>query len=197
MTARVVIALVTIVLAAACTADLPSSTLPDFTLTNQVGQEIRAADLRGHVLVVSFVYTSCQDVCPLVTGQLLAVQAGARAAELRFISITLDPITDTPEVLRRYAERFGVDTTTWDFLTGHPDEIARVTRAVGVFAANERGRLGHDGPVLLVDREGRVVRRYDDSRALAGVILDDLRRTYVASRSARTLPPRAAGVNGF
>jgi len=74
--------------------------MPPFELVDQSGTTVRSESLRGRVLVVSFVFTMCVEACPLVTAQLARVQARARTEKLdgrvRFVSITLDPVTDTP-----------------------------------------------------------------------------------------------------
>ena len=79
---------------AGCSAGGSAQSLPSFVLTNQSGRIIRAEELRGRAVVISFIFTTCHEVCPLVTGQLAQAQAEARAAGLtssvRFISITLD-----------------------------------------------------------------------------------------------------------
>jgi hypothetical protein len=81
---------------------------PPFTLTSQDGKEVALADLRGKVVAVTFIYTGCPDVCPLLTDKMARVQDELGAvfgAKVAFISITLDPENDTPAVLRDYARR--------------------------------------------------------------------------------------------
>jgi protein SCO1/2 len=177
---RIVVAAASIALLAGCSANSASQPMPSFALTNQTGRVIRSEELRGRAVIISFIFTSCHDVCPLVTAQLARAQAEARSAGLssavRFVSITVDPGIDTPDVLQRYATSFGVDPATWDFLTGPPDEIARVVRAMGVFVTSDRGRLGHGTVVLFVTPRGEIVRRYTDVKHLAAQILDEVRR---------------------
>src|SRR5262249_62382542 len=95
----------------ACTASAPA--LPSFTLTNQSGQVVRSDDLRGMAAVVNFIFTTCGDACPLVTAQLVRVQARVLSeglgARVRFVSITVDPAVDTPAMLRRYAAAYHAD----------------------------------------------------------------------------------------
>jgi protein SCO1 len=170
--------LAVIVLAAGCIAG--PQTLPRFALTNQSGEVVRAEHLNGRIVVVSFMFTSCYEACPLVIHQLARVQtelaaAGGLGSTVRFISITLDPVTDTPEALRGYAAKLGADSHTWDFLTGDLDEVRRVSHAMGVSVMRESGRIGHDTPVLLVDAHGRIVRRYTDPNRLAARLVADLR----------------------
>jgi protein SCO1/2 len=177
---RIVMAAASIALLAGCSASSASQPLPSFALTNQTGRVIRSEELRGRAVVIGFIFTSCHDVCPLVTAQLARAQAETKSAGLsstvRFVSITVDPGIDTPDVLQRYATSFGADPATWDFLTGHPDEVARVVRAMGVFVMNDRGRVGHGTVVLFVTPRGEIVRRYTDVQHLAAQILDEVRR---------------------
>ncbi len=159
----------------ACTAAAPP--LPPFTLTNQSGQVVSADDLRGGATIVNFIFTTCGDVCPLVTAQLVRVQARVRneglGARVRFVSITVDPAVDTPPALQRYAVAYGADLATWHFLTGSPSDIERLTRDVGVLTG-ATGRIGHTNLLLFVDAQGRIAGRetsveLDPERVLAKI----------------------------
>lgn len=176
-----------IALSAGYFASSAPQALPSFVLTNQSGEVIRAEQLNGRIAIISFMFTNCYDVCPLVTAQLARVQTELAAASLgstvRLISITLDPGTDTPEVLRGYAARFGAESNSWDLLTGDPDEVRRVVQAMGVFVIREDGSVGHDSPVLLVNARGEIVRRYTDTTRLSARIVDDIR--HIRRRTAR------------
>jgi protein SCO1 len=131
---------------------------PDFTLTGQDGKLVALEDFRGRALAVTFIYTACPDYCPLLTAKLVGVQEalgedfGRRAA---FVSITVDPELDTPEVLEHYALSHGADLAGWHFLTGEPRTIEAVTRAYGVFAMRSTNDLvDHTFLTSLVDPEG-------------------------------------------
>lgn len=138
--------------------------LPAFALTDQSSRLVRADDLRGQALIVSFIFTTCVEACPLITAQLVRVQAAVRQAGLtriRLVSISIDPLTDTPERLHAYAATYGADLDSWSFLTGSPDEVARLMRALEVGTASGKRRLAHDVPVLFVDPRGRIRERQD------------------------------------
>ena len=139
--------------------------MPAFALVDQAGAVVKSESLLGRAVVVSFVFTTCAETCPLVTAQLARTQSRVRAEKLddrvRFISITLDPMTDRPEVLRRYAEVYGIDLATWHFLTGASDDVGRVVRAFGLSAV-ARERIVHGSLVVLVDRQGRIAERRTD-----------------------------------
>lgn len=165
-------------LLAAC-ARGPAETMPSFALVDQAGRTVKSESLRGRALVVSFVFTMCREACPLVTVQLARAQVRARAERLdgrvRFVSITLDPATDTPDVLRRYADAYGIDLTSWVFLTGTAEEVARVVHAFGL-APVERDRIVHGSLVLLVDGEGRIAERRTDLELDPDRLLASLRK---------------------
>ncbi len=139
--------------------------MPAFALVDQAGAVVKSESLRGRVLVVSFVFTTCVEACPLITAQLARTQSRVRDEKLdgrvRFVSITLDPVTDRPEVLRRYADTYDIDLATWHFLTGASDDVGRVVRAFGLNAV-ARERIVHGSLVVLVDGKGRIAERRTD-----------------------------------
>jgi protein SCO1 len=116
------------------------------------------ADLRGKVVAVTFIYTLCSSTCPVLTPLMSRVQDQLGAdfgKNVAFVSITVDPERDTPEVLRLYAEAFGADRAGWSFLTGTPAAIQDVTQRYGVFASNNAaGDVDHTFLTSIVDRRG-------------------------------------------
>ena len=93
--------------------------VPAFTLVERSGRPVTREDLRGSVWVANFIYTECKETCPTQSLQLQRLQKDfATSSDLRLVSITVDPQHDTPEVLSRYAERYGADPQRWLFLTG-------------------------------------------------------------------------------
>ena len=137
---------------------------PGFALTSQDGMPVALADLRGKVVAVSFIYTSCTDTCPVLTALMAYVQDklgqdfGKRIA---FVSITVDPERDTSEVLKQYADTFGANLKGWAFLTGAPGVIRDVIRRYGVFAAkNAKGDVDHTFLTSIVDRNGMLRVQY-------------------------------------
>ena len=121
---------------------------PEFALTSQDGAPVTLADFRGKVVAVTFIFTLCTDTCPVLTPMMSFVQDQLGrdfGAKIAFVSITVDPERDTPEVLKEYAQAFGANLAGWSFLTGAPDGIRDVTRRYGVFASKtaERRRRPH------------------------------------------------------
>ncbi|MGH7311241.1 MAG: SCO family protein [Candidatus Rokuibacteriota bacterium] len=131
---------------------------PGFALTTQNGSRLSLEDLGGQVVVVTFIYASCADTCPLLTAKLAALTPRLDAggvAPVHFVAITVDPERDTPEILRHYGVRFGVDWRRWTFLTGGSAEIREVARRYGVYAkTTEGGDVDHTFLTSLIDRAG-------------------------------------------
>jgi protein SCO1/2 len=137
---------------------------PAFALTSQDGTRVSLADLRGKVVAVTFIYTSCIDTCPVLTALMALVQdkLGQDFGEkVAFVSITVDPERDTPEVLKQYADTFGANLKGWAFLTGDPAAIRDITRRYGVFAAkNANGEVDHTFLTSIVDRNSMLRVQY-------------------------------------
>jgi protein SCO1/2 len=137
---------------------------PEFTLTSQDGAPVSLADYRGKVVAVTFIFTSCQDTCPLLTAKMAQVQdeLGSQfGARIAFVSITVDPERDTPEVLKQYAQNFGANLAGWAFLTGDPVALREVERSYGVFASKAvDGNLDHTFLTSVVDRQGTLRVQY-------------------------------------
>ena len=137
---------------------------PEFALTDQSGADVTLASLRGKALLIDFIYTHCPGPCPILTGihaQVLRELPPETRARVHFVSITLDPERDTPEALASYARVRGADLTSWSFLTGEPERVRDVLKRYGVFAQQSAnaGEVDHVVVTLLVDAEGRVVKR--------------------------------------
>jgi len=137
---------------------------PQFTLTAATGERLALADLRGKVLALTFIYVSCTDTCPVLTAKMVDVQRRLGAdfgPRIGFVSITVDPEVDTPEVLRGYAKAQGANAEGWSFLTGTPAEIKDVLRRYGVYARkNPRGDVDHLFLTSLIDRKGMLRVQY-------------------------------------
>jgi protein SCO1/2 len=137
---------------------------PDFALTSQDGAEVTLTALRGKVVAVTFIYTWCPDVCPMLTDKMARVQDELGpdfGSKVAFVSITVDPERDTPDVLKEYAEAFHADFAGWSFLTGEPAAIREVARRYGVAVAPAADdQVDHTLLTTLVDRHGMMRVQY-------------------------------------
>ena len=155
------------------------SSAPDFDLTDQNGNPVRFSDMRGDVVVLDFIFTNCSGPCPILTSSHVTLQRSIPAAirdRVRFVSITLDPIRDTPEAMLAYATARGADLSDWAFLTGPVDRVDHVVRSYGVGKAmGEDGEIQHTVASFLIDPEGRIAERYLGSDHDPAIMLSDLR----------------------
>lgn len=141
--------------------------VPDFTLTDQDGKAFRLTSARGKLLLVTFIFTTCPDVCPLLTAKFATIQhilEENKTKDVFLLSITTDPERDSAAVLKDYAGRFKADTRNWSFLTGSRQQLAKVWKAFGVnVTKTESGDVQHTGLTTLIDRHGsRRVDYYGD-----------------------------------
>lgn len=151
---------------------------PDFALTTHLGTPLALSELRGTVLAVTFIYATCRDSCPVLAAKLVALQQrlGADAGKrVRFVAITVDPETDTPRVLRGYAEAIGAHPGAWSFLTGRPEAIRRVVAEYGGFARRAGAGVDHLYITSLVDRGGAMRVQYLGHRFNPDEMLRDIR----------------------
>jgi len=145
--------------------------VPDFSLVERNGSDIHLAQLRGTIWVADFIYTSCQDTCPLQTAEMAKLQEHLRDTPgVTLVSFSVDPQKDTPEALSHYADRFGADAKRWLFLTGPKDRITRLVQEGFHLSAVPAASNGTEADVILhstrfvlVDQKAQI-RGYYDSR---------------------------------
>ena len=136
--------------------------LPDFSLTDQHGAPFALSDLHDKVWVADFIFTSCATICPPMTIQMASLQEEFASDDIRFVSFSVDPERDTPEVLFRYADHYGVDGNRWSFLTGQKEAIYQLAHEGFNLAAGHRGsEILHSTRFVLVDGTGQVHGYYD------------------------------------
>jgi protein SCO1/2 len=137
---------------------------PDFALTSQDGAQVTLEALRGKVVAVTFIYTWCPDICPMLTDKMARVQDELGedfGTKVAFVSITIDPERDTPAALKEYAKSFKADFTGWSFLTGEPATVLEVAHRYGVAVARQAdGAVDHTLLTTLIDRDGRMRVQY-------------------------------------
>jgi protein SCO1/2 len=161
---------------------------PPFRLIDQNANELSLADLRGKVVLLDFIYTSCPGPCPILTGLHVSVQRQldpALRARVHFVSISLDPVRDNPAALREYARKRGAELSDWSFLTGPPDEVDAAIRAYGIGSARQPdGTIAHLVVSFAIDGEGRIARRF-----IGLEDVDPARVREELEKLARSLPP--------
>src|SRR5689334_10631864 len=131
---------------------------PDFVLRAQDGTQVTLAQFRGKAVALDFIFASCSSTCPILTAKMATVQdrlGDDFGSRITFLSITVDPEHDSPDVLTHYAETFGANLAGWKFLTGSPDAIQSIERRYGVFAARvQSGDVDHTNLISVVDPRG-------------------------------------------
>ena len=137
--------------------------VPAFTLTNQNGAPFGSADLQGKVWIASFIFTTCKGPCPLISSRMADTQKPLEKTDVHLVSFTIDPETDTPEVLREYAKSLQAAPGRWEFLTGSQETIHALAQQGFKLTAMEGGedRFVHATRAVLVDRKGAIRGYYD------------------------------------
>ena len=162
----------------------------DFSLTECHGRTVTKADLLGKPWIACFVFTRCAGPCPRVSEQMQILQDRLKGIDVRLVSITVDPETDTPEVLCQYAAHYKADPDRWWFLTGDIETIYRLIRRSFRMIVDEDPRqipgfeVIHSIEIMHVDSEGVVRGRY---KATSDVDMAKLRRTLLGKADAADL----------
>jgi len=131
--------------------------LPHFSLTDRTGELVDSEQLRGKVWIADFIFTSCPDFCPALTGRMAQLQKRlpVDADPVRLVSFSVDPVRDTPAILTAYAARAGA-RPEWLFLTGPRDALASLLRDGFRVAYADDGPatspITHSDRFVLVDR---------------------------------------------
>jgi len=154
--------------------------VPEFTLTERSGREVQLADLKGKVWLADFVYTTCPGPCPILSTRMSEVQkALGNESDVRLVSISTDPESDTPAVLKEYAERYKAGDHWW-FLTGKKDAVYSLAREgfkLPIADAAPGAAIIHSTRIVLVDKKGTVRGFYEGTGDLSAQdIANDVRK---------------------
>ncbi|MFH2037771.1 MAG: SCO family protein [Candidatus Zixiibacteriota bacterium] len=142
--------------------------VPDFKFTNQYNQSFGRKDLNGKMSVVSFMFTRCKSICPVMSDNIYQLyKFYDHSDKLQFISITVDPANDTVLQLAHYADSLGVNDQRWIFLYANLEKIVDLSENGFMIAADDLPG-GHSTRMVLVDQYGRI-RSYHN-----GMDLDDI-----------------------
>jgi len=142
------------------------ATVHDFALTNQARQLLTLSDLRGQVWIADIIYTRCPGPCSQMTLEMSKLQAALPAGQpVKLVSLTADPEFDSPEVLKRYGEKFGANPARWQFLTGRKIDLYKLATRGLLLAVDEtppdqreseNDLFIHSTKFVLVDQQGRI-----------------------------------------
>jgi protein SCO1/2 len=145
-------------------SDLPKLyPVPAVSLTTDRGKPMNLAQMKGYVTVYDFIFTNCSGTCPLMSATMKSLTGKIdRSAPVRFVSISVDPARDTPQALRKYAERLHADDR-WTFVTGSRDDIVKLSiegfkLAAGAGLPGAEALL-HSSKFVVADKNG-IIREY-------------------------------------
>lgn len=153
----------------------PRKPAPALTLHNFTGQPVSLASMRGKAVLVTFVYTHCPDVCPLIVSNLAAAQRGLgkQAAKLKILAVTVDPRRDTPAAIRTFLQTRGA-IGRMDYLLGNNAQLRRTWKAwdVGVSTGRNRLTTGHTSIIYGITASGRMADVYPSNFTPQQIIHD-------------------------
>ena len=137
-------------------------TVPDFTLLGQDGRAVTLSKFHGKVVALDFVYTRCAlpNFCARSSGNFGSLQKRFQsrlAKDLVLLTVTFDPVHDSPEILEKYAKTWHADPAGWHFLTGQEADIRRVCDLFGEDYFPDEGLMDHSLHTAIIDRNGRLV----------------------------------------
>ncbi len=165
--------------------------VPDFTLTDQTGRRVSLSQFRGKVVGITFVYTSCPlpDYCFRLSnnfGRLQKRFSAQMGHDLALLSITFDPVHDTPDVLAKYAGIWKADPNSWHFLTGSLAEVKDVSHNFGLNFWSDENTVTHSLHTLIVDRQGRLAANFEGNQFSAEQLGDFVAVTMNRATAARS-----------
>ena len=140
---------------------------PEFSLTNQNNETISNETYEGKVYVLEFFFSTCPTICPKMNANLKQVQMQFKGQkDFGVASMTINPETDTSEVLKKHAQDLEITSENWHFLTGYKEYIYKIAnKGFNMYAAENskvNGGFEHSGLFALIDKEGNIRCRKDD-----------------------------------
>jgi len=138
--------------------------VPDFELTDQNNKKITNKDMLGKVYLVEFFFSKCPTICPVMNSNMKTIEKEVSNPDFGIISISIDPENDSPEALKLHANKIGVKSPNWHFLTGDRDYIGKLADQFNIYVGDkedESESLNHSGMIALVDQDGNIRCRYN------------------------------------
>lgn len=169
----------------------PGETVSDALLIDQDGTPRPFSQLRGHRVALTFIYTRCPlpDFCPLMDRNFAAVQQSVRStpalADVRLVTMTLDPEFDTPAVLKPYAQKANADPAVWSFVTAEPKDAARFASQFGLYVernADSAIDITHNLRTAVIDAEGRLLTVHSGNDWTPAQLVADLKAAPAPAR---------------
>lgn len=161
----------------------PGDLITDAKFVDQNGSPASLASYRGHRVAMTFIYTRCPlpEFCPLMDRNFAAVQKTLAStpalADVRLVTVTLDPAFDTPAVLKPYAVRRGANPKIWSFLTGDPTEINKFGSQLGIYVEHNPQSaidITHNLRTVVIDPDGRLVKVHNGNSWTPSELVADL-----------------------
>lgn len=129
---------------------------PSFQLVDATGSRFSSKALKDKVWIFNFFFASCDGPCPIINSNMRNIYKSHELDDsFELVSISIDPERDTPDNLAQYADKMGVSTDKWHFLTGEYEEIKSLAQT-GFKVGGMESRLSHSNRILLIDRQGRI-----------------------------------------
>jgi protein SCO1 len=162
----------------------PGEPAPDAKLLDENGKPRTFSSFKGHTVVMTFIYTRCPmpTFCPLMDRNFAAIQKTLKTdpslKNVRLVSVSFDPETDTPPVLKAHARELDADPRLWTFLTGDRDTIDRFAARFGVSVArggDDQREITHNLRTVIVDPDGKLVKVFTGNEWTPAEVLKDLK----------------------
>lgn len=158
--------------------------IEDFTFTNQDGEPFGLENLKGKVWVADFIFTNCDDVCLPMTYNMVRLQEMVKEEgieNVEFVSFSVDPEIDTPEVMKEFGETFNADFSNFHFLTGYTqssiEEFAASNFKTIVKKPENEDQVIHQVYFYLINQDGKIQKFYPGTNEIPfAEIIDDIKK---------------------
>ena len=162
----------------------PGEPVPDVPMLDQDGRKTSISSFKGQTVVLTFIYTQCPlpTFCPLMDRHFVTIQERLKAdpalAKVHLATVSFDPVTDTPPVLKKHAQQLGADLRRWTFLTGDRDDIDKFASRFGVTISRDMSdpkNIAHNLRTAIIDPDGKLKKTYTGNEWTPDQILADLK----------------------
>jgi protein SCO1 len=162
----------------------PGEPVPDVPMVDQEGRKTSIASLKGQTVVLTFIYTQCPlpTFCPLMDRHFVTIQerlkSDAALAKVHLATVSFDPVTDTPPVLKKHAQQLDADLSRWTFFTGDRDDIDRFASRFGVTIGRDMSdpkNITHNLRTVIINPDGTLKKTYTGNEWTPDQILADLK----------------------